>query len=92
MEFEWDDAKAESNLVKHGVTFSTATRVFDDVDLLTRIDPRPYSEVRFRAIGLVDDLILLVVYTMRGADSCRIISARRASRDERENYTLQARH
>jgi uncharacterized protein len=92
MEFEWDPEKADSNLLKHVVTFSVAARVFDDIDVLIRIDPRPHGELRWRAIGLVDDLILLVVYTIRGTDSCRIISARRANRRERKDYTLQARH
>lgn len=90
MDFEWDEVKAERNLAKHSLAFTTAIRVFDDADLLIRADPRPYSELRWQAIGLVEDLILFVVYTLRRGNSCRVISARRANRREREDYTLQA--
>jgi uncharacterized protein len=92
MEFEWDPAKATSNLAKHGVDFDDATAVFDDPSMLSVVDPRGYGERRHRAVGTVEGRVLLVVYTMRGSQICRIISARRASRRERTAYTLQARN
>lgn len=89
MDFEWDNDKAESNLAKHGVDFVGAVGVFEDPALLVAVDGR-HSEPRFRAVGLVNGLVLSVAYTMRG-DVCRIISARRASRRERQQYdTLSA--
>jgi uncharacterized protein len=87
MEFEWDPAKAASNLAKHGVDFPTATKVFDDPNMRLHADPRPRGETRFQAIGSVNTVILFVSYTMRG-DICRIISARRASRRERQSYSI----
>jgi len=87
MEFEWDAAKAASNLAKHGVDFPTATRVFDDPDIRLRADPRPRGEMRFQPIGSVNDVTLFISYTMRG-EVCRIISARRASRRERQSHSL----
>ncbi len=87
MEFVWDPAKAASNLVKHGVDFPTATKVFDDSNILIGIDPLPRGETRYRAIGNVSELILFVSYTMRG-EVRRIISARRASRRERQSYSV----
>jgi uncharacterized DUF497 family protein len=91
MEFEWDEVKVDSNFTKHGVAFVAAIRVFDDANLLIRVDPRAYNEPRWQAIGMVEDLVLFVVYTLRHGNSCRVISARRANRREREDYTLQAR-
>jgi len=88
MDFEWDPAKAGANLAKHGIDFPTASRVFDDPALIIVPDPRDYGgEVRRRAIGTVDGSILVVCFTMRGY-ICRIISARRASRRERNVYSL----
>jgi hypothetical protein len=48
-DFEWDDAKGDANLKKHGVTFPEATTVFDDVDFLLNTDPR--DATRFIAVG-----------------------------------------
>ena len=87
MEFEWDPAKAASNLGKHGVDFPTATRAFDDPNIRLSLDPRPRGERRYRAIGSVSGVVFFVSYTMRG-EICRIISARRASRRERQSYSL----
>ena len=92
MEFEWDPAKAAGNLAKHGVDFDDAIAVFGDPRALHVVDPRSYGEARHRAIGTVRGRILLVVYTMRGGQTCRILGARRASRRERTAYSLQARN
>jgi hypothetical protein len=92
MEFEWDPAKAASNLTKHGIDFDDAIAVFDDPRILSVVDPRSHGETRYRAIGTVKGRMLLVVYTMRGSEVRRIISARRASRRERTAHTLQARN
>jgi uncharacterized DUF497 family protein len=67
--------------------FPTATKVFDDPNIRLHADPRPRGETRFQAIGSVNTVILFVSYTMRG-DICRIISARRASRRERQSYSI----
>jgi len=78
LNFEWHAAKADRNVAKHGVDFPIATRIFNDPELLIRPDPRDYGEPRWQAIGLAGDRLLLVVFTMRSDDVCRIISARRA--------------
>ncbi|MGH7704143.1 MAG: BrnT family toxin [Gemmatimonadales bacterium] len=83
--FEWDPAKRESNLVKHGIDFVDAIAIFDGFVLRLR-DPRgSYGEVRFVAIGQVGDQLLAVVCTPR-PDAIRIISARRANRHETRAY------
>ena len=86
MEFEWDENKAAANLIKHGIPFEYAARVFLDPYRLEEEDLGEYEEeVRHRVIGMVDDRVLLVVYTERFS-RFRIISARRATRHERRKY------
>ena len=85
MLFEWDEAKAEANLKKHGVDFRDAVRVFNDLDRIEFYDAaHSDEEERFNTIGMVDD-ILYVVYTER-KDRTRIISARFATKLERRMY------
>ena len=85
LKFEWDSEKAEKNWKKHRIYFETAARVFlddfriDDLDELHSDD-----EERRKIIGRVEK-ILVVIYTERD-DRNRIISARQADKDEREDY------
>lgn len=86
LEFEWDDEKARRNREKHGVSFDEARRVFEDMDRLEAIDDRmDYGEDRIIAIGSDGASVLTVVYVLR-AERIRIISARKASREERDEY------
>jgi hypothetical protein len=85
-EFEWNAAKAESNLLKHGVSFEAARRVFDDAFAFERCDfDSAEGEIRYVITGMVNDVILTVVYTERG-ERTRIISARRATKYEQDEY------
>jgi uncharacterized DUF497 family protein len=85
--FEWDPAKAESNLRKHGVPFEAGARVFDDEHRVDLVDERfDYGEERRNATGLVEGVSVTVTYTMRGEETARIISAHPASRKERKHY------
>ena len=84
LEFEWDEEKASTNLAKHRVSFLTAAEVFAN-EILERIDDREdYGEVRWIALGRVEAEVFRVVFTWRGDKLIRIISAQRASKDERE--------
>ena len=84
--FEWDEAKRDANLVKHGVDFVDALEVFADPRRIERIDKRrEYREERHQVVGRVGEQVLFVVYTRRG-EARRVISARRASKDERRTY------
>jgi len=86
LEFEWDEEKAKANLTKHRVSFLTAAQVFAN-EIVERIDDREdYGELRFIALGRVDTEVYRVVFTWRGENLIRIISAQKASRDEREIY------
>ena len=85
MAFEWDPAKARTNLKKHGVDFADAALVLYD-DLALTIRDLEAGEERFVTLGL-DPLgrLLVVVYTWRG-DTIRIISARVATAAEARRY------
>jgi Uncharacterized protein conserved in bacteria len=87
LDFEWDARKAESNLEKHGISFATATAVFDDTNHIEEDTTRPeQGETRTKAVGTVKgELIVAVVYTDR-EQKRRIISARRAGKNERDKY------
>ena len=78
--FEWDDEKNQINKRKHHVSFETAANVFFDDNRIIKFD----DEDRWKVIGKVND-VLFVIYTER-EDRTRIISARRADKDERREY------
>jgi uncharacterized protein len=84
--FDWDDAKAASNLAKHGVPFEYAARVFLDEAVVDFDASREADgEARRKAVGQIEGRIFTVVYAQRG-DAIRIISARRANAMERKVY------
>jgi len=84
LEFEWDEAKARSNLLKHKVSFLTAAAIFAN-ERLERIDDRKdYGETRWIGLGRVDAEVYRIVYSWRSDFRVRIISAQKANRDERK--------
>lgn len=84
--FEWDDAKALQNIVRHQVSFETATRAFDDLFGVTVADLREdYGEERYNLLGMVGDYLLHVTFTPRG-HRIRLISVRMAEPVERRRY------
>ena len=88
-EFEWDEKKATENYAKHGIDFEHAKLVFNDIYAVERFDDSvPYGEDRFTILGMAEGVILFVVYTER-ADRIRLISARRATRHEQNDYYQQ---
>ena len=88
MAFEWDPNQARSNLREHRVSFETAKKVFDD-DAAFEIRDDSAEEERWKYVGRIGTAIFVVVYTERG-DNIRIISARRATRSEKDAYYQQA--
>jgi len=88
--FEWDDAKARTNERKHGVRFEDAMLVFADPFALVEQDRIEGGELRWQTLGLVGGVaLLLVAHTVRtglGEETIRIISARKATRKERQRY------
>jgi uncharacterized protein len=87
--FEWDDRKAESNRLKHGIAFEEAMTAFDDPWALRAPDPghSTPTEQRSWLIGESDSGVVVVVFTVRQpGDIVRLISARGANRKERKRY------
>lgn len=81
--FTWDEHKRHSNIAKHGIDSKDARHIFDDAILVA---PSPYAdEERYVAPGKVIDRIIAAIFTM-GQNTFRIISARRARKNEETTY------
>jgi uncharacterized DUF497 family protein len=90
--FEWDDRKAAVTLERRGLSFEVESTVFRDPMRVESPDLRKdYGEQRIRVLGrAADGVVLAVIYTERG-DRIRIISVRRATRQERRFYEQASR-
>ena len=88
--FEWDNDKAETNLLKHGISFPEAVLVFDDPLAVSKQERIENGERRWQTIGMIHGcLIVLVAHTLwldNESEIIRVISARPADRTERRNY------
>jgi uncharacterized protein len=84
---EWDEGKRQQNLAEHGVDFADAALIFEAEEaVLEAVDDREdYGEVRYRALGRVDEDHFMVAYTWRGRNR-RIISAWRVDEHGRRRY------
>jgi uncharacterized protein len=99
MRYEWDEKKNRLNQKKHGISFEVAALVFEDECCLVRLDRVDNTgELRWHAIGAARQgagaaVVLLVVHVCRedidGEEITRIISARRADKDDIERYQKQ---
>lgn len=85
MLFEWDPEKAAKNLETHGIALEDAAHIFDGPTVEAADTRQDYGEDRSVALGVVPGIELAVVYTER-EDAIRLISARRATKHEREAY------
>jgi uncharacterized DUF497 family protein len=88
VEYEWDEAKAAANFEKHGISFTAAARALeDDPRKIEILDDRfDYDEERIRSLCMDRGKVLFVVTVMPDENVCRIISARKATRHEQEQY------
>ena len=90
--FEWDESKNQTNVRKHGVSFSEAMTIFDDPNVLYKPDPdHSIHEERFIAFGYSEKMrILVVCHCYRESESIiRIFSARKATTNESNQYRRQ---
>ena len=86
MDFEWDLAKSNSCQISRNFDFAYVISIFKDPTLLVEHDQRwDYGEERFRALGVVDEKVFVVVFTRRHS-AIRIISARKANSREVKRY------
>ena len=92
MRYEWDENNNESNLEKHGLSFETASLVFDDPNALSIPDRIENGEERWQTIGMIENIVIVMVaHTIKletdtQEEIIRIISARKATRVERQEY------
>lgn len=89
MRFEWDDAKHAKTLRERGIGFDDGARIFAGPVVIWQDTRRDYGEDRFRAVGETEGDILHVVFTRRG-EAVRIISVRRANRQEAQAWRSRA--
>jgi uncharacterized DUF497 family protein len=86
MRYSWDEKKNRRNIKLHGIAFEDVARIFEG-PTVEKIDDRyDYGEIRVYAIGLVNGLEITVIYTDRGEDERRIISAWRSEAHESYYY------
>ena len=88
-QFEWDDRKAARNVKEHRVTFEAARLAFEDPRAIDRLDLDEPDEERMLLTGLAKNVLLAVCFAERG-HRIRIISARKATRREQDDYNRQA--
>lgn len=87
MRWKWDSSKAAANRRVHGVSFAEAVTVLEDNHALTREDPDAIAEQRFVTLGLSSfGNLIVVVYSYRGPNVVRLISAWKASKRQRSQY------
>jgi uncharacterized protein len=85
MSYEWDERKRRSNIKKHGIDFIDVPELFDSDIVLLPDERFDYDEPRFIAIGILKSVVVVVAYTERG-ENIRIISARKATKNEQIYY------
>lgn len=85
MRFDWDEAKRETNLRKHGIDFLDAETVFAGLTVTVEDDRMAYGERRFVTFGVLESQVVAVVHT-ESEDVLRIISIRKATRSEEKGY------
>lgn len=88
MKFEWDERKALENIKKHGINFDEAILIFFDELAIEEFDEAHsnFAEKRYTLIGLADNSLLRVTYTVRDEETIRIISAEKARSFEERAY------
>jgi uncharacterized protein len=85
MTYEWDERKRRVNLKKHGIDFIDVPEVFDGAVVIIPDERFDYGETRFVALGILKSLVVVVAYTERG-ENIRMISARKATKNEQIYY------
>jgi uncharacterized DUF497 family protein len=83
--YGWDDQKRDSNLDKHGLDFVDAPEVFAGLTLTVKDDRFEYGEHRFVTLGMLKEIVVVVAHTETD-EEIRVISMRKATRNEKEKY------
>lgn len=91
MEIEWDPAKDERNIAKHGVSFGFAARALRERMLQWRDLRADYAEERWVGLADIENRVHVIVWTMRGPSRYRLISARKANERETKRFHRQTK-
>lgn len=86
MKFEWNEDKNKLNIRKHGIDFKDVSDLFNQPMLVLQDNRDSYGEQRWIGVGMLLELVAVVVYTEREGDIIRIISARKATKQEAKSY------
>jgi uncharacterized protein len=87
MQFEWDERKNRRNQAQHGLDFAEAERVFTPALFVDIDDREDYGEERYVGLGLLDERVVVVIFTQPDEDTIRVISLRKATSYERKQYS-----
>lgn len=85
MTFNWDKSKRKINLIKHGMDFVDAKAVFSGATFTFEDDRFPYGEQRFITVGMLRGVVVVIAHTEHN-DQVRIISMRKATKNEQKIY------
>ena len=88
MDVEWDEAKRQENITRHGLDFVGAERIFDGDTVTVEDTRRSYGEPRWVTVGILEGRVVVLVYTERDG-RLRYISLRKATRYEQRSYYAQ---
>jgi uncharacterized DUF497 family protein len=91
LRFEWDEEKRRANLRKHGIDLADCTAVFDGYTVTAEDSRFDYAEQRFATFGLTQGRVIVITHT-ETLHAIRFISAREATRHEREIYFARIAH
>jgi uncharacterized DUF497 family protein len=85
MHYEWDEAKRQSNIQKHGIDFRGIERVFAGETVTTLDDRFDYGESRYVTVGVLSGRVVVIAHT-ETQEVIRIISVRKATKHEATSY------
>ena len=91
MRFEWSENKNSTNVKKHGIDFQDAKKIFDGYTLTIEDDRFDYGEQRFVSFGIMYGHVIAVIH-LESENAIRIISARKATKNEQKEYFKQVPH
>jgi uncharacterized DUF497 family protein len=86
VQFEWDEAKRKTNIIKHGIDFEDVPKMFTGLLLVGPDVRKDYVEARSIGFGFIRGRLMTVAFTEREPNSIRIISARKANHREETYY------
>ncbi len=92
MKFEWDENKNEANIRKRGIDFNDIPEIFHGPMIVNFDDRIDYNEERYIGIGVLRTLVAVVVFVEKGDDIIRIISARKANKNESKTFEKETKN